>query len=475
MANAEVSYIMGFGQNAYTQGIWNTLNQIRHPNELYRSYTPYKTQTSGEPVVGLFTKIQEAEKRFSSSSILKAVSKLQARKEEVEEDKKDKLDDDDPVKACGKQATGQSFPLPKETELEEPSSLQLDDDADDEQEYSDDPVPEEYRPDLASAREEYEEKYEKEYHDEWHNKEKYYLEEEEYENESYEMLSELLERSEANHSSPPPHSEQTMRIVPLTVHALFEHTESYEIEDPLVIPPGPYEFYTNPYHLPADRHGTPIGCPDGCLDDEVWLSGVFRSKRTVDTWFDRHFTLQDARAAMTQTLLFEQFAGDREDKWQVEEPVMFGATEFMEFPSLKRLYKFAGELEAEENSTPADRVKRNMRQGEWEEWLYLPYYHGQNYDNILAEYEPRCIPSNNWWSYDQKMPIWEARGLVLPGQEDLSWWEQTLMEYKRQWRMYRVQDEAKMLYAAEIGDYARWQYYQAGLLPRISSNGRLEL
>lgn len=482
---------MSFGQNNNNQGIWNTLNQTRCPYKSYRQELSYKTQTPREPIVGLYMRLQEAEKYLSSSRILNAVSKLQSKnkkpgddaiveegsKQAVGHDEQQKADSDEPEcdEGCPDPSPStrpdntyfilqalKNIKLPSVREKEEGEAQQYSLDRD-EQEFSDDPIPEEHRSNLASAQEE---EYDQEEYDQ-----------EEYGQEEYDREADAHPRF--THSNLYP-SEQRVRRVPLTEEALYDHRKSYEEEDPIVVPLGPYEFLTNPNHPRPGRTRPPTGCHDGCLDCDVYIVGVFRSKRTVNAWFDRHSRLEDVRLARVQNPIYEIYIGDRPEQWYVAEPVMFGATNVDDFHQLKSLFENACKLEAAEKLTAENRLMRNMRAGEYHEsgeWDdCLPYYHGRYYNNIVAEYEPRYFPSDRQWPYDEKDgPIWEARGFVGPGQEESTRWQQILIEHDRQWRMYRVQDEARMRYAAEIRERGRRQYYREGLLPIVTRTGYIEL
>jgi hypothetical protein len=437
---------------------------------------------------------------------LKAVHKLQ-----LENDKPDLA----VVEGCSKQAAGQGSPR-EEPWLEEPSLLQLDDGEEkaysgehecdggvgeeeweaqqylldrDEQNYSNDPIPDEYRAVTWDLVEEYaqeEENAQEEYaqseeytQSEEYAQEEYALEEEDSQDDAYARLYAIVESSESailSIYSDLSSTDPAVLRFPLTERVLNKHTCGYE-DIYIAIPPGPYEFLKNPNHPAIELAGSDIGCPDGCLDHDIFVTDVMRGKRTVNVWFDRHFTPKDVHLASLHDPVREipRDDEDRPEEWHVAEPLLFGASMTHEFTHLKRVYEGAHKREAIEGCTAAEKVMQNMREGEFENYVSLSYYHGQHYDAIVAAYEPRYIPSDGQWPYDTDRPIWEARGLVGPGQEDWSWWKQTQIEYNRQWRMYRLQDEARMEYVAEARAHARRQYYEAGLLPRMSINGYVEL
>ncbi|CRG85044.1 hypothetical protein PISL3812_02192 [Talaromyces islandicus] len=236
-----------------------------------------------------------------------------------------------------------------------------------------------------------------------------------------------------------------------------------------VIPPGPYPFMKNQFH-PApekaqlDNFGLGIDCPDGCADCEIWVSSVAKAKARVDNWFEKDFNWRDEGSSSFNYPETETIQNIPDDPVEDYDDWLLGATDSNDFPHIKQLYKWA--VENTPGAMTAASVTRNMRNGEREHWWLLPYYHGTEYNVIMAEYEPRYIPNDyRSWPFDARLPIWEARGLVGPGQLEEARWEHTKIEHQRQWTMYRWQDEARQRYIAEVTEYARWQFIHSGHLP----------
>ncbi|OKL59787.1 hypothetical protein UA08_04519 [Talaromyces atroroseus] len=247
------------------------------------------------------------------------------------------------------------------------------------------------------------------------------------------------------------------------------------------IPQGPYPYMTDPNHQAPeltvrDREGLGMYCPDGCADCEVFPNEIMKSKRGVDRWFEKFFTWDDLHDAMCiypqqqqeeeqrDVCSEQEFSGiEYSDECTGENDdnidFLYGATESDEFPWLKALH--TANVSSVMKST--DVVTWNMMRGEAFTSSLFPYFHGIKYNVIVAEYEPRYLP-NVVFSQDNRCisvryerdrcrlspPVWEARGGIAPGHAEEERLEYARREYRRQWIMYRGQDNARRRYVEAV-------------------------
>lgn len=270
-----------------------------------------------------------------------------------------------------------------------------------------------------------------------------------------------------------PQRPQTITAERLAIHnevltALEQADERYG-----GVPEKPYSFMEDPYHTSPesgylDNDCLQLYCPDGCVDCEVIPKAVSDSKYYVTRWFEEYFTREDALALLraAQEGQTQQNGPDNGVETDgnpntVSDDVdyLIGATDSEELAYFQRLKGYQQPSEM----TPGDLVLGNMLHGAFVESSIFPYFHGPEYNMIVAQYEPRYIPSVGISSAeglcvpieypgdpDTDLPIWEARGRPLPGQGEDGRMAYTQREYDRQWVMYRAFDDARMRYVAAV-------------------------
>jgi hypothetical protein len=287
----------------------------------------------------------------------------------------------------------------------------------------------------------------------------------------------------------------TLSVKPLTQEWLIMHTFRIQKAEAYhkLAPQGPYPYMANPdhpEHLPYDENGFVLKCPDGCADCEVSPRETVKSKIYVDSWFEKNFTLHDMNASRwidpqeqehewgaCSVQSFDSMGyDDYEDEYTngdgIDDEIdfLYGATDSDELLWLKLLQV----TDDSARINPTDRATCHMMRAEiYVPWRF-PYFHGRRYNVIVAEYEPRYLPTITFRYEDMKtydkahyprrdghdpnLPVWEARGAFEPGQGEEERMEQTRIEYRRQWAMYRVQDDARMRYIAAVREQAALGY-----------------